>query len=101
MDILQWARQNACPWDWMVYTNAVTENHLEFLEYAHANQCPWNSRVCNHAAWNGHLHILEWAFQHGLPMDLDSCLFSARIARQQDVVEWILKHHTESEPGST
>ena len=38
--MLQWARQNGCPWDWMTCTFAAKGGHLEVLQWARENGCP-------------------------------------------------------------
>ena len=35
--MLQWARENGCPWDEMTCAGAAKGGHLEVLQWEHAN----------------------------------------------------------------
>ena len=37
--MLQWARENGCPWDESTCWGAAENGHLEVLEWAKANGC--------------------------------------------------------------
>ena len=59
--MLQWARENGCPWDEETCSEAASGGHLETLKWARENGCPWNiEAVRANAAWGGHLEMLEW-----------------------------------------
>ena len=73
MDILQWARQNGCPWDEQTCTSAAENGHLEVLIWAQQNGCPWDEQACNIAAENGYLDVLIWAQRNGCPWDGCTC----------------------------
>lgn len=40
LDILKWARQNACPWNEKTYLSAVTNGNKELLTWLEENNCP-------------------------------------------------------------
>ena len=40
--LLQWARENGCPWDAISCAAAARGGHLETLQWARANGCPWD-----------------------------------------------------------
>lgn len=44
--LLQWARDQDCPWDEGTCTLAGKGGHLAVLKWARANRCPWNARLC-------------------------------------------------------
>ncbi len=48
--ILQWARENNCPWDAVTCAKAAENGHLKLLKWARENRCPWNERTCANAA---------------------------------------------------
>jgi hypothetical protein len=59
--VLQWARENDCPWDEDACFAAAQGGHLEVLQWARENGCPWNSVVvCAHAIKGCHLEMVEW-----------------------------------------
>ena len=39
-EVLQWARQNGCPWDWRTYEWAA--RHANIQQWADENGCPWS-----------------------------------------------------------
>jgi len=53
LDVLQWARQNGCPWceDLDIWNTA----DLDVID------------CCARAAAGGHLAVLQWAREHGCP----------------------------------
>jgi hypothetical protein len=59
--VLQWARENDCPWDERTCWAAAEGGHLETLKWARENGCPWNIEDVRANATNGsHLEMLEW-----------------------------------------
>jgi hypothetical protein len=38
--VLQWLRDNGCPWDWRVCDVAAENGHEAVLHWARANGCP-------------------------------------------------------------
>lgn len=56
--ILQYARENDCPWDTSTCSYAAESGGLTTLQLAKANGCPWDASSCSSAAVGGHhLHI--------------------------------------------
>lgn len=53
LKILQWARENGCPWDEDTCSFAALNGHLEVLQWARANGCPWNVKM--------HLRSTKWS----------------------------------------
>jgi hypothetical protein len=41
LQVLQWARENDCPWDWLTCYHAAKGGHLAALQWARAHGCPW------------------------------------------------------------
>ena len=49
LEVLQWARENGCPWNGNMWA-AAQSGHLEVLQWARENGCPWNEETCWDAA---------------------------------------------------
>ena len=45
--------------------SAAGGGHLEILVWARENDCPWNYLTCASAAGDGHLKVLVWARENG------------------------------------
>lgn len=41
-DILKWARQVGCPWNYLICQEAARRGHLEILQWARLQGCEWN-----------------------------------------------------------
>ena len=78
LEVLQWARESNCPWDYMTCAYAAKGGHLEMLKWARENGCPWNSLTCEGAAEGGHLDVLKWARENGCPWGEWTCAYAAR-----------------------
>jgi hypothetical protein len=46
--VLQWARENGCPWDFYTCKYAAQGGHLELFQWARENGCPLDERT---SAW--------------------------------------------------
>ena len=40
LEVLKWAREKDCPWDWRTCAYAAKGGHLEVLKWLRANDCP-------------------------------------------------------------
>ena len=61
LQVLQWLRENDCPWDEDTCTDAAQGGHLEVLKWSRENGCPWNIVVVRaHATKGRHLEMVEW-----------------------------------------
>ena len=40
LEVLQWAREQGCPWDFMTICAAEQNGHLEVLQWAREHGCP-------------------------------------------------------------
>lgn len=49
---------------------AAMDGHLKLIQWARQNGCPWDI-TCRNAALNGHLEVLQWARQNGCPVGSD------------------------------
>ena len=58
------------------------------LQWARQQGCPWDEGACSSAAGGGHLAVLQWARQHGCPWNRSECLVTAE--EQEHVHAWIL-----------
>ena len=71
-DVLQWCRENGCPWDERTCMIAAQYGDLSILQWCRENGCPWNAEICTEtAATNLHWHIVEWCVDNGFPMGRD------------------------------
>ena len=77
LEVLQWARENGCPWKEDTCWSAAQGGQLEALQWARENGCPWDERTCRSAAWGGHLPVLQWARENGCPWDETTCACAA------------------------
>jgi hypothetical protein len=53
--VLQWARENDCPWDKWTCANAVWKGHIELLRWARENGAPWLESTRQRAASQGYV----------------------------------------------
>ena len=61
--MLQWLREDGCPWDENICMAAAEGGHLEMLLWARANGCPWDEYTRIYAKGL----VLEWAVANGAP----------------------------------
>ncbi|KAG5178060.1 hypothetical protein JKP88DRAFT_350445 [Tribonema minus] len=73
LNLLEWLRENGCPWDEHTCSGAAEGGHLEVLRWARANGCPWSQETTWAAAKGGHLEVLQWAAANGCPCDEETC----------------------------
>ena len=88
LHILQWARQNGCPWDMNTCAEAALGGHLAILQWARENGYPWSIKICANAALGGHLAILQWARENGCPWDSCTCAYAA-LGGHLDILQWV------------
>ena len=67
LELLQFLRENGCPWNEGTCYFAAKNGHLECLKYAHENGCPWNEKTCWIAACHGRLECLKYAHENVCP----------------------------------
>jgi len=94
LDVLKWARENACDWDVNTCLYAGMNGHLKVLQWLRANGCPWNSDTCAYAALNGHLDVLKWARENGCDWDIWTCA-NAALNGHLEVLKWARKNGCE------
>ena len=78
LELLQFLRENGCPWDERTCAWAAENGHLECLKYVHENGCPWGIGTSANAANYGHLKCLKYAHEKGYRLDKDTCSLPAR-----------------------
>ena len=81
--MLQWARENGCPWDETTCAMAASGGHLYILQWARANGCPWNESTCWYAAEGGHLEVLQWARTNGYPWNAALLVCGTQVVAQK------------------
>jgi len=62
LNVLRWAREHDCPWDWLTCFDAARGGHLAVLQWARAHGCPWHKWACNVAS-RDHPETLAWVQQ--------------------------------------
>jgi hypothetical protein len=67
LDVLQWARNNSCPWDAYTCEAAAQGGRLDMLQWARTNGCPWDASTCTTAVGFRHWAVLQWARANGCP----------------------------------
>src|SRR5690606_34025263 len=75
--LLQWAKDNGCPWNEWTSALIARKGNLSVLQCARKDGCRWDTLTCAYAAINGHLNILQWARQNGCPWDALTCAYAA------------------------
>jgi hypothetical protein len=61
LDVLQWARENGCPWDAGTCINAAAGGNLELLQWLREQGGPWNAQTVRSLAIAcGYMEILQW-----------------------------------------
>lgn len=68
-----------------------TMGHLHIIQWARQNDCPWNKDTCEDAVFNGHLHILQWARQNGCRWNKYTCIDVAVRSGEDnaEILQWI------------
>ncbi len=66
-EILQWLRNQGCPWDEKTCSSAAAGGHLEVLQWARSQGRPWDEETYMCAAMRGRLEVLQWARSQGCP----------------------------------
>ena len=73
LEVLKWAREHGCQWNWATCAAAAAGGHLLGLKWAREHDCFWCEITWEHAAGGGHLEVLRWAREHDCPWDRDTC----------------------------
>ena len=89
LSVLQWVRENGCPWDVWTCSHAAGWGHLEVLKWACANGCPWDDYTCSWAANSGHLEVLKWALANDCLWELRSLTTIVKSKEHIVVLEWL------------
>ena len=85
--VLQWARENGCPWGNLTCAGAAGGGQLELLQWARANGCEWNGTTCYIAAHGGHLGVLQWARENGCEWGPSACMGASQ-GGHLEVLQW-------------
>ena len=89
LEVLEWLRENECPWDEETCTEAASGGHLEVLQWARENGCPWDEETCSEAASGGHLETLKWARENGCPWNIEAVRANAAWGGHLEMLEWL------------
>jgi len=91
LPILQWLRQNGCPWDAQTPCWAARGGHRDVLEWCHANDCPWDDFTSLWAAMDGDLPLLQWVIEQGCPWNRNAICEGAASNNHWHVLHWVLQ----------
>ena len=72
----------------MTCANAAKGGHLEILQWARENDCPWDSSTCSYAASGGHLEDAEVGARERLPVGRGDVLGTRRRAATSRTLKW-------------
>jgi hypothetical protein len=65
LHILQWARQNNCPWDEKTCLLAAESGRLDVVQWIIENGCDWFPlEILINAVQMGHWHIAKWLLEN-------------------------------------
>ena len=53
LQVLRWAREQGCPWDFTTCLSAAAGGHLEVLRWAREHDCEWDEWTCLEPLWPG------------------------------------------------
>ncbi|KAL6075027.1 Ankyrin repeat domain-containing protein [Balamuthia mandrillaris] len=67
LEVLEWARENGCPWGEQACTRAAEHGRLEVLKWLRANGFPWDKNTCHAAAFGNRWEMLRWVRVNGCP----------------------------------
>jgi len=89
--VLQWLRENGCPWSKYSGDGVVKKGDLEWLQWLRKNHYPLHDDFSiATAAQQGHLHILQWWNTVGLTEQLWNLIFDlAAHARHVHILQWV------------
>ena len=71
LDILKWLQSLGCSWDEEVCATAAEYGHLKTLIWLREQGCQWNKKTTRVAASNGMFHTFKWAVEHDCPVKHD------------------------------
>ncbi|KAL6059439.1 Ankyrin repeat domain containing protein [Balamuthia mandrillaris] len=91
LEIVKWARENGCPWDSRAMMNAAVWGDLKRCQWLKQHGCPWNAETTKTAASKGDLRLLQWAQEHGCPWDIKTSIAAAE-SGNLGVLQWALKN---------
>ena len=59
---------------------AAEGGNLAMLQWLKNEGCPWDNRTCAYAAKNGHMDVLKWARGENCPWDEVTCAWPLEVA---------------------
>lgn len=77
VDCIAWAARHGLRMDEWTCCAAAEHNQLRVLQFLREQHCPWNDRTCAAAAKGGHSALLWWARRNGCEWDAFTCYMAA------------------------
>ena len=90
LEVLQWLRENDCPWNADTYVGAAHGGKLKVLQWARKKGCPWDVMTCAAATECGNLEVLKWLRQNSCPWNLQNCASIAADIGHKKLSAWIV-----------
>ena len=78
VDCVAWATRHGLRMDEWTCCAAAEHNKLAVLQFLREQHCPWNDRTCAAAAEGGHSALLWWARRNGCEWDAFTCYMAAK-----------------------
>ena len=90
LKIIQYLRNNGCPWNDRACSKAAEVGRFQILKYLRSDRdkCPWNESACSRAAENGHFEILKYLREHNCPWNEFTCIAAAKTGRLK-ILQWL------------
>lgn len=86
--LLEWAKENKCPFQRSTCVYAAQKEHFEALKWLHINGCPWDEGTFQVVAGYGRQDLAEWLIKEECPKDAQT-LASAVDSGNDDFVYWL------------
>ena len=91
LGVLQWARENGCPWDEDVLLNAARKGDLCVVQWTCENGLSLSADVFAQAARAGSIPVLEWLQEKECPWD-ERAEINARDFRRHEAAQWLFEN---------
>lgn len=89
--ILEYIREQICPWDWDMWKTAAMEGNLSIIKWLYKNHYHPPGLLCEHAAKSGHTTVIAWARKKNWLWDVQTILNAARYGHME-TVRWSYEH---------
>jgi hypothetical protein len=97
--VLKWLHENGYDiLDPDICWSAAQGGHLDVIQWARENDCPWDANLCAEAAEHGHLHVLKGARKMGCPWDGETRKYAQGYAQLneggKEMLDWVIENQS-------